>query len=209
MKATNPNITPRRLVISTIMALIVTFVLYYVWWARYTNEENSVLTLYTSYPSQVFNWNDLEKRTAEQGLPEYALAKTEKAKGLPLNKQHEVLMTAFIEVEYAETSKAMTPMELIEDNKGDCNDFAYLWYHQLRALGVAAKVLFVTVIDPADKQGKRFGHAVTLTKNAKGEDVVLNISTPIFAASFERFKKNYQVIFLYEGDESGLSISDL
>jgi hypothetical protein len=144
------------------------------------------------------NWHFLNQRVGQQKLPSEILHSLEGLRNAPRAEVFRKIMSIRKTVTYENIpiASTLTPYEVMKKGKGDCDDIAYLWYHQLWELGIPAKVLFVTI----DNGNEPYLHAVTLTADENGSPVVLDINSLWFVTqSFDSWLDEHQAHILFEG----------
>lgn len=142
------------------------------------------------------SWQELSARFAQQGIPVAHKNVVKQIRHLPEDQQFKVLIKQMLQyrVENGGETETKTPQELLVSQTGDCSDFAYLWYHQLWQLGKPAQ--FISMI--IDYHGESFMHAIAVTRNEKGDLVVLDtLSLFPRAVKLEEWKNLYNVKFLF------------
>lgn len=154
--------------------------------------------MHNLYKASKDNWVFLNTRYSQQNMPEEVLLVTSELEGASRTDVFRELMSVRKKITYENTpiESTLTPQEFFKRTKGDCDDIAYMWYHQLWSLGIPSKVLFVSM---HPKGSKPYLHAVTLTEDDAGQLVVLDVNSLFFIAQpFDSWRKNYNSYVMFE-----------
>ncbi len=202
------NVSHTRLITSVFILLVVMPLCIYVMFAKYSGKFPKYYPeiYYTIYAADFYY---ADRRARLQALPRDALKTIDMLRNETRNNQLVGLTSVLKPIKLGTDKLSKTPMELYNDGSGDCSDFAYLWYVQLKALGIPAKILYLSMIDPFDESATEFLHVVTLTVDADGHDVVLDISEASFGKiiSYDAWVEKFKVKLLYEIDETGFHLT--
>lgn len=121
----------------------------------------------------------------------------EKAKGVDALVDREITYTGDQEL-YGRREYWASPAETLQAQRGDCEDYAILKYHALRALGVPADRMFVVAV--GDKNSQKLDHA-TLMVNVREPGFLRSAWEGVARLFISEIKTDYMIL---DNDQSPL-----